>query len=142
MNVLLSSWAKSTIRQYDSSLKNWWQFCNTNNLDPFEAKEVEILTFLTECFQRGAAYGTLNSMRSAILQVANKDASTCPLLNRFFIGAFKLRHTRPKYCATWDIELVLSELKSWGELEKLELKELTLKTTMLLPLALHTECNH
>ena len=49
----------------------------------------------------------LNTQRSAIVLINNRDTSGSTLINRFFKGAFKLRHTAPKYASTWDVGNVL-----------------------------------
>ena len=47
-------------------------------------------------------------------------------------GIFHLRPPQPRYTKTWDVNKVLSDLKSPGPNESLVLKQLTLKTAALL----------
>ena len=116
-------------------MKSWWEFCKLEDANPFEADEKTILTCLTQKFNEGAAYGTLNTMRSAISLLNTFDLSDSKLLNRFFKGVFKLRPSLPKYDKTWDPDLVLQNLESWEQTEKLDLQRLTEKLVMLLALA-------
>lgn len=66
LNILISSLSKSSLRQYDCGLKTWWLFCAVKKFDPFNCSEKEVLLFLTEEFERGASYSSLNCYRSAI----------------------------------------------------------------------------
>ena len=49
-------------------------------------------------------------------------------------GIFLLDPPRPRYAAIWDIRIVLNYLKSLSPVNKLDLKQLTLKLTMLISL--------
>ncbi|KAK3108808.1 hypothetical protein FSP39_016198 [Pinctada imbricata] len=53
-------------------------------------------------------------------------------------GIFNERPTKPRYTCTWDVDTVLRFLNSNEDNEKLSLKDLTLKVTMLI--ALSTAC--
>ena len=48
--------------------------CILNNLDPVQFNIQSIMKFLTEQFNQGAKYGTLNSMRAAIALSTNKES--------------------------------------------------------------------
>lgn len=102
--------------------------------DPFVAGEDIILKCLTKKFSEEAAYGSLNSLRSAISLINNGKTSESPLLQRFMKGVFKLRPTKPKYATTWDVGVVLEKLESWSPSDSLDLQELSLKLVMLLAL--------
>ena len=52
-------------------------------------------------------------------------------LKRFMKGIFSLRPPSPKYGITWDVDAVLQFLKTLFPLDKLSLKELTLKSVCL-----------
>ena len=57
-----------------------------------------------------------------------------PLVTWLLAGAFNSRPPQPRYTTTWDVHMVLSYLKGQGENKTLSLKDLTLKTVMLLAL--------
>lgn len=97
IDILISSLTDSTLRQYDSGLKNWWKFCKDRNLDPLQTKTEIVLQFLSHRFYNGASYGTLNTERAAISLISVDNFSENPILNRFFKGVFKLRPTKPKF---------------------------------------------
>ena len=53
-------------------------------------------------------------------------------MSRFMKGIFHLRPPQPRYTKTWDVNKVLSYLKSLGPNDSLMLKHMTLKTAALL----------
>lgn len=130
-----ASIAENTLKQYNTALKQWWNFCLNLNLDPYAAQDEMVIKFLTEKYYEGASYGTLNTARSAISLIneeANLAASSS--LQRFFKGVYRLRPTTPKYTTTWDTGAVFAKIESWGPTKDLSLQLLTLKTAMLLAL--------
>ena len=66
LDVIVSSLAENTQKQYNSAFKMWWNFCEQKGLNPYDAEDEAILEFLAERFNAGAAYGTLITARSAI----------------------------------------------------------------------------
>lgn len=70
----------------------------------------KVLKFLTEKYQDGANYGTLNSARSALAIIANMDIANNELVKKFIKGSGKTRSSRPRYDSTWD-EPVLNKLE-------------------------------
>lgn len=134
-NILISSLTESTLRQYNSGLKNWWNFCKSANLDPFDFNTGVVLKFFTARFESGASYGTLNNERAAFSFVSKGTFTNDPLISRFFKGVFKLRPTKPKYNTIWDVEVALKWAESLDPLSSLNLKQLTYKLALLLALA-------
>lgn len=135
IEVLISSLAPSTLKQYDTAFKKWFIFCNKVGQDPLTVTTNYLLIFLKQEFDKGAAYGTLNSTRSALALIASNNISTHPLLKRFFKGLFRMRPSRPKYNETWNIDPVLTEIKKLHPVETLKLQQLTEKLAMLLALS-------
>lgn len=66
VDILISSLKQSTLRQYDSALKNWWNHCIQIGEHPLKANEKNVIKFLTFRLENRASYGTLNSERSVI----------------------------------------------------------------------------
>ena len=112
----------------------WWNFCEQKGLNPYDAEDRAILEFLAERFNAGAAYGTLNTARSAISLISLRDLANSNVINRFFKGAFRLRPTAPRYNSTWDVNIVLSKLERAYPYSAVDLKCLTEKLVMLLAL--------
>lgn len=131
---MLTSLSEGTLKQYSNPIRSWWLFCIRKGSDPYEVSETNLLEFLSERFEAGASYGTLNSMRAAISLIAMTNLSSNPLLNRFFRGVYRQRPLKPKYDRTWDPKIVLDFLEQWYPLNRLKLSELTLKLVTLLAL--------
>lgn len=129
---MLSSLSDSTIKQYNTSLKLWWQYCTVNNIDAFEPSKTSILTFLTTQFNNGCAYGSLNSHRSALSAFVGNNIGSDECVKRLLKGAYKLRPTRPKYSGTWDPQLVLNHISAWFPNTELSLEKITKKLVISL----------
>ena len=135
IDIMISSLTESSIKQYNSCLKKWWQYCKNNNVNPYKGTITEILKFLTEEFQGNkASYGTLNSCRSAIALLQGPEVGEDARVKRFFRGIEKLRPSRPKYDTTWDLKTVLDYVSHWVTNEDITLKKLSFKLVTLLAL--------
>ena len=131
---MTSSITQSTRKQYNTSLQYWWKFCESTGQDPFYAEDRIVINCMTKKYNEGAAYSTLNTLRSAISLISHYKDSDGSLMSRFLKGVYKLRLTAPKYCNTWSVDIVLDMLETWSPLESLDLQNLTLKLVMLLAL--------
>ena len=94
-----------------------------------------ILDCLTEEFDKGSSYSTLNTLRSALSAILapidGTPIGSLPLIKRFMTGVFNMRPAIPRYTCTWDVNTVLQYLTNLGPSNKLFLKELTMKLVML-----------
>lgn len=133
-NIIVASLSDSSLRQYDICYKKWIIFCKNNNLCVFEKTIPKIIQFLTEAFQSGSNYGTLNSYRSALSLILGSEIGQNGCVARFFKGVYKLRPPLPKYNVTWDTSCVLNHLETMGDNNSLHLKNLTKKCVTLLAL--------
>lgn len=131
---MISSLSPNTLKQYNTGLRLWWVFCNENNLDPYTGSIPYIITFLTNRFNAGASYGTLNSFRSALSLLIGPRVGTDDRLKRFLKGVFKLKPTKPKYNSTWDPSIVLNLLGTWYPNDTIGVDKLTRKLVTLLAL--------
>ncbi|XP_066600758.1 uncharacterized protein [Prorops nasuta] len=131
LTILLASVADSTLKQYACALKQWDEFCNQRSISFTNTCVANVLSFLTERFERGASYGTLNSFRSAISLISQNKIGEHLDISRFMKGVYRLRPSRPKYAGTWDVAIVLDYLEA---LNCDNLTNLTYKTLMLLAL--------
>lgn len=131
---MLSSLSDNSIKQYDVCLKKWYRFCHINNIDVFEASIPQVMYFLTENYNSGSQYGTLNSCRSALSLILGRQIGNDDRIKRLFKGFFRLRPPLPKYNVTWDTSLVLDHLSSWFPNEELSLENLSKKLATLLAL--------
>lgn len=134
VDILIASLSGSSLRQYDSGLKKWWNFCKKEEIDPFLGSTNNILSFLTEEFKKKASLSSLNCYRSAISLIVGPELGKNEKVQRFFRGVANLRPAAPKYDSTWDPQIVLRFLSSWHPNEDLNLGSLTLKLVTLLAL--------
>ena len=95
-----------------------------------------MLSFLSLLFDKGLSYSTINSTRSALsalgILINGIPVGSDENVKRFMKGVYLERPPQAKYKEIWDINVVVKHLKSFPQLEKLSLKELTLKLVMLL----------
>lgn len=134
LQICLASICESTVKQYNSGLKMWWNYRKSKGLDIFSATIPEILAFFTMHFQNGASVASLNSFRAALAQILKPDLISDFRIKRFFRGIQNLRPAIPKYAHTWDPSLILNYIKSVFS-GTLSIEQLTYKTVILIALA-------
>lgn len=132
--VCLASITPSTLKQYNSGLRLWWQFCNDNKINVFSLSIPNILEFFMELYRKGMSYGSLNSCRSAIAQLLGPTIAQDNRIKRFFRGVLYLRPSKPKYENTWDPSGVLNFLRNMNNYN-ISLEKLSCKLAMLLALS-------
>ena len=95
-----------------------------------------MLDLFTLLYQQGLTYRAINTARSALSSYITLENGTCvgqhPLVSRLMKGIFQEKPPRPKYTDIWDVPIVLSFLQVLSPVDKLSLKELTLKLAMLI----------
>lgn len=131
---MMASLSKNTLLQYNVTFKLWWQFCNDHNANQFDCSVSLVLSFLAEQFKKGAAYGSLNSHRSALSLLLGNDLGSNYQVKRFLKGAYKLRPAVPKYVGTWDPQIVLNHISEWVPNIDLSIEKITKKLVILLAL--------
>ena len=98
----------------------------------------EVANFLAELFEKGYQHRSINAYRSAIAsahdRVDGASVGQHPTISRLLTGIANARPPQPRYTSTWDVNKVLERIKNMGNNEDLVLKDLTLKTVMLLAL--------
>lgn len=130
---MLASLSNNTYKQYDGCIKAWISYCKKHNYDYTIASIPIVIHFLTEIFDKGAKYGTINSHKSALSLLLGNNLDD-ERLKRFMKGVFKLRPQNPKYNLTWDPSIVLGFLAQKWPNENLDLKTLSKKTVTLIAL--------
>ena len=113
---MMASLTDSTIKQYTSPLKRWWNFCNNLDRDPYNGNTESILEFLTEWFNEGT------------LKPLTENAT----ISRFFKGIYKLRPSLARYTTTWNSEIIVKEAAKFEPIESLSLRDITEKLIILL----------
>ncbi|XP_071578071.1 uncharacterized protein [Temnothorax nylanderi] len=134
LDIFEASLMESTHKQYAGPLKQWWSFCSSRGLDPYQPEEGNVIQFLTKKFEKGAAYGSLNSARSAISLISERNLGQNRNIARFFKGVFMLRPVKPKYDRIWDVDIALRKIEEWFPLDELSLDQLSERLVLLLAL--------
>ena len=136
--ILLSASRPSTRRTYKSAWGRWSRWCDKRKVDPFSAPIADILLYLTEYFNGGAAYRSVNVARSAISTTHAKldglPVGQHPLVTQLLKAMFNNRPPGPRYSHTWDVASVTKYLASLGNNRSLSLKQLSFKLAMLFSL--------
>lgn len=113
--------------------------------DPISAPINLVLEFLTDLYDEGKQYRTINTARSAISmthdQVDGLKVGQHPLMIRFFRGIFNSRPPAPRYSETWDVDKVLVYIQSLPDNGQLSLQSLTHKLAMLFALSNADRCS-
>lgn len=110
----MASITNSTMKQYNSHLKEWWSFCMKKSIDVYAASTNDIVEFLTTRFNERASYSTLKCARSAINILYKRENTESSLITCFFKGIFNLKPLRPKYEEIWNTDKILNFIESLG----------------------------
>ena len=136
--LLLASWQSKSSKSYDSMFQKWIGWCKERNTDPISGPVSEVANFLADLYEKGYQQRSINAYRSAIASAHDRvdgvSVGQHPTVSRLMAGVANLRPPRPRYTSTWDVNKVLDYIKGKGKNEDLSLKDLTLKTVMLLAL--------
>lgn len=131
---MIASLSENSQKQYDVYMKKWFNYCNRNNVDCFNASIPDVLNFFTILFNEGAQYGSLNTCRSTLSLLIGDHVGTDQSVKRFFKGIFRTRPPLPKYETTWDTSIVLNFLGTLYPHDNISLEMITKKLVTLLAL--------
>lgn len=101
---------------------------------PYRYSLDTLLLFLTEQYNAGASYSTLNSQYSALSFVFSPEDKDKLFFKRFLKGIYRQKPPQPKYQITWDPSMVLDYLAKMYPLPDVPLPQLTCKLVTLLAL--------
>lgn len=128
---------KGTTKRYRCYLNKWEVFYSKRIINSIHTSVNTVLIFLTELYETGIGYSAINTAKCALSNLVtlsgldNVQYGNHALVKRFIKGIFNCCPSMPKYTQICDVSLVLQYLKSIS-LEHIPLKQLTLKTVMLL----------
>ena len=109
--------------------------CHRQQIDCVSPTISQALNFLVELYESGIEYSGINTARSSLSCVVKPingiSLGSYPTVTRFLNGVFESRPSAPRYTQTWDAGKVLSYLQTIPNSEDVSLKDLTLKTVML-----------
>ena len=137
-SLISSSRRRSTTSHYESSWRKWICWCDRREIDTIECDLSHVLDFLASLFDEGLEYNTICSYRSAIsayhAPIEGVVIGKQPLIHSLIAGIFNRRPPKPKYTFIWDVEQVLTYIKSLPLDNSICMKDLTQKLTTLLAL--------
>lgn len=133
------AWRPGTRVSYKSSWGKWVSWCDEQSVDHVHTSVANIIEFLTKLHSDGLQYRTINTYRSAISKnhdlIEGVPVGKHPLVVRHMRAIFNQKPPLPKYEFSWDVDKVLSKILSWGDNDKMNIKQLSWKLVMLLALA-------
>ncbi len=135
---LLKDVEKSSIKKYQPYWARFANWCDGREVNPGDLTVNIICKFLIYMFDTGLSASTLNFIRSSLsffLRESHGEVIGHHFISRLLKSFEKLRPTVPRYVVTWDVDKVLCYLRNWYPYSSLTLKELTLKTCMLVALS-------
>ena len=135
-------WRGGTRNAYNASWNVWANWCSERDHNPMQAPVATIAQFLTDQHKNDKAYSTINSYRSTISGihplVGGGPVGQHPDIKGVMAGIYNENPPQAKYAETWDVDRVLSHMKTWGDNETMHIRDLTVKLTMLI--AITTAC--
>ncbi|CAG4946419.1 unnamed protein product [Colias eurytheme] len=123
------------MKQYNSALKSWWEFSVKNNFNFYEGNLSHVLLYLTERFETGAGYSSLNTTRSALALLLGPCTTSHDCISRLLKGAYRTNPPLPKYDSIWDTKIVLDYLSRYFPHDNISLQDLSFKTVTLIAIA-------
>ena len=98
-DILIAATRTSTHKTYEPSWNRWCRWCSGQQIDPFSSSINDILIFLTEVFNEGLAYRSINVLRSAIFSTHPKidgySVGQHPYVTRLLGGVLNKRPPKP-----------------------------------------------
>ena len=139
-NIIMASWRDNKKAKYSAYINQWLNFCERNCVNYLQATANDGLKYLTQVFNDGRQYSTVNAARSALSAILPAQGGIpfgkLPAVTKFVKGVANLRPPLPKYTKVWHVSMVLNKFRSMEDNDALSLKDLTLKLTTLLCLVL------
>ena len=124
--ILQSATRASTHKTYQSAWGLWNSWCAKRKVNPISATLNDVLLFLTDRFNNGAAYRSVNVARSAIsschAKIDGYPVGQHPLVVQLLKGMLNMRPPKPRYTHTWDMHLVTKYLDCLEKTKLLSLR--------------------
>ena len=134
-----ASWRPATEAQYSSCWRKWTVWTGVHGISSSSPALNDVLNFLSELYDQGLQYRTINTMRSTLSTTLSPidgfPVGQHPFVTRLMKGIFNSRPIVKTLFPAWSVKTVLLMLQNWSPAKNLSLKVLTLKTIMLVALA-------
>lgn len=139
VELILANNRSATNTAYESAWRNWNHWCLGRNLNPLSNDLASVLSFLTSLHESGKSYNTVNIHRSMLSMTLDRvDGSAVgqhPLVVRLLKRCYNQNPPHPRYSFMWDVEIVLSFMRSEEDNFSLNLASLTKKLATLLAIS-------
>lgn len=138
IGLIMAGRRATTHSSYQAAWNIWSGWCFGRGHNPLSNDLNAILLFLSESFESGKAYRTINvyrSMFSSTLQKVDGEAiGQHPLVTSLMAGVFNSKPPQPRYESMWDVDSVLTHLRALRNGD-LSLAQLARKLACLLALS-------
>ncbi|XP_046569923.1 uncharacterized protein LOC124278248 [Haliotis rubra] len=125
-------------------LTRWEIYCDSRQINLFTLCLEDGINFLADLAYDGLGYSAVNTARSALSSVISLPDGVSFgehfLVKKLLKGVFEMKPSLPRHGLIWDVDIVLNHHHFESPAVKLGLKELTLKTVMLLALLTGQRC--
>ncbi|XP_071943241.1 uncharacterized protein [Antedon mediterranea] len=143
IEIILASWRAGTKVQYQTMANRWFEFCERKNCDIISPHVTLPLEFLSDMFNSGLSYSSINtarSMLSSLFAVGQEYASfgQLPIVKRFMKGIFELRPSLLRY--SWNVNVALDYIRGQPSIQESSLKEISQRLAFLLCLLSGQRC--
>lgn len=131
----MEGWRGGTRELYGVYLRKWLTFCENRGTQVFQPMIGEVLQFLHTLFLDDKGYSVINTARSALstfIRIDGNPVGQHPFVTRFCKSVFNQRPCLPKKGVIWDVEVVLTYLRTLSPVKWVSTKLITHKLTMLL----------
>ena len=140
VETIQSARASSTRGLYAYNWRAFEQWCEDQNVLPFQCSIVDVLTFLQGLLDKGLSFSTIKVYLAAIsachIGFDGVKPGAHPLAVRFLKGVRRLRPVVKSSIPSWDLILVLEALcgPPFEPIESVDMKFVSFKTALLLAL--------
>ena len=105
--LILDSRGEISISSYELAWRQWAGWCGKRKVDPFRCSLKFVRDCLSDLFEKGLAYRTINVHRSAIWAYHEPlhgfPIGQLPLVCSLLSGVFNHRAPQPRYPFIWDV---------------------------------------
>ena len=134
-NLLVHSRRSGTNNNYASHWRQFTRWCDKRKENPFHCNLNTILEYLTEMYDQGREYSTINGHRSAISLyhplIDGIQVGKHPTTRQLLKAISNKRPPQPRLAAVWDVQQVIRYIKAMPENTELTTRQLAMKATIL-----------
>ena len=143
--LVIESWRGNTNAAYNSAWRKWNSWCCRRGINPISPTVASIMEFLTDQFDLGLQYRTINTMRSSISTthpgIEGTAVGSHPLVSRLMRGMFNCRPPIPRYDRSWSIGTVIDFFTNHYKSASLTVLQLAKKAATLLAITNADRCS-